>query len=140
VILSDFGRCSCVTIAAGLIDGRDDGGLPFSDAAVQLAFRAHAALRRTFISKRVLDAGQPRPACRAARANLGAYVRVALSSRDTTRVSAHLECCPRCTATYLELVDVVSRPRSPRSRTPQHRASGWSTRPGAARTAYTILG
>jgi hypothetical protein len=140
VILCGFGRCSCVTIAAGLIDGRGDGGLPFGYTAVQLAFRARAALRRTFISERVLDAGEPRPACRTARANLGAYVRVALSSRDTTRVSAHLECCPRCTATYLELVDVVSRPRSPGSRSPQRRARDWSTRPLAARTAHTILG
>jgi hypothetical protein len=129
-----------VTIAAGLIDGRDDGGLPFSYAAVQLAFRARAGLRRTFISQRLLDAGEPRPACRAARANLGAYVRVALSHGDTTRVSAHLECCPQCTATYLELVDVVSRPRPARSPSPQRQARGGTTRPWAARTAHTILG
>jgi hypothetical protein len=112
-----------VTVAAGLIDGRDDAGLPFGHAAVELAFRAREGLRRTFISKQLRDAIQPRSACQTARENLGAYVRVRLSNRDTTRVSAHLECCGQCTTTYLELVDVVSRPR-----------------PARSRTAHTILG
>ena len=76
------------------------------NAVSQLAHRAREGLRQAFVSMHVHDAGEPRSACQATRANLGAYIRAGLSSRDAARVSAHLECCRPCTAIYLELVEV----------------------------------
>ena len=76
------------------------------NAVSQLAHRAREGLRQAFVSMHVHDAGEPRSACQAARANLGAYVRAGLSGREAARVSAHLECCRPCTGIYLELVEV----------------------------------
>ena len=76
------------------------------NAVSQLAHRAREGLRQAFVSMHVHDAGEPRSACQATRANLGAYIRAGLSSREAARVSAHLECCRPCTAIYLELVEV----------------------------------
>ncbi|MDX6371433.1 MAG: hypothetical protein QOD98_421 [Nocardioidaceae bacterium] len=76
------------------------------NAVSQLAHRAREGLRQSFVSMHVQDAGEPRSACQATRANLGAYIRAGLSSREAARVSAHLECCRPCTAIYLELVEV----------------------------------
>ena len=77
-----------------------------ANAVSQLAHRAREGLRQAFVSMHVHDAGEPRSACQATRANLGAYIRAGLSSREAARVSAHLECCRPCTAIYLELVEV----------------------------------
>jgi RNA polymerase sigma factor (sigma-70 family) len=76
------------------------------NAVSQLAHRAREGLRQAFVSMHVHDAGEPRSACQATRANLGAYIRAGLSRRDAARVSAHLECCRPCLAIYLELVEV----------------------------------
>jgi hypothetical protein len=51
--------------------------------------------------------------CQAAQRILGAYITAGLSSRDTNRVSAHLECCRACTASYLALIDVRDDLRGP---------------------------
>jgi hypothetical protein len=114
-----------VAFTSGLLDGRDHVGLPFGPHTVSwLAHRARVGLHRAFVSLHRHDAVKPPSACQAARANLGAYVRVALSHHDTTRVSAHLECCRQCAVTYLEMVDVVTRPR-PR-RPPPHHHRSWA--------------
>ncbi len=76
------------------------------NAVSQLAHRAREGLRQAFVSMHVQDTGEPRSACQATRANLGAYIRAGLSAREASRVSAHLECCRSCTAIYLELVEV----------------------------------
>ena len=76
------------------------------NAVSQLAHRAREGLRQAFVSMHVQDTGEPRSACQATRANLGAYIRAGLSAREASRVSAHLECCRPCTAIYLELVEV----------------------------------
>ena len=57
----------------------------------------------------VQDHGPGRPTCEATRANLAAYIRAGLSDREATRVSAHLECCRPCTATYLAALRVPIR-------------------------------
>jgi RNA polymerase sigma factor (sigma-70 family) len=72
----------------------------------QLAHRAREGLRQAFVSMHVQDVGEPRSACQATRANLGAYIRAGLSAREANRVSAHLECCRPCTGIYLELLEV----------------------------------
>ncbi len=77
-----------------------------ANAVSQLAHRAREGLRQAFVSMHVHDTGDPRTACQATRANLGAYIRAGLSRREAARVSAHLECCRPCTAIYLELVEV----------------------------------
>ena len=46
--------------------------------------------------------------CRWTTEHLGAYVRQGLGKRDTARVRDHLDECARCTAVYLELVEVNS--------------------------------
>ena len=76
------------------------------NAVSQLAHRAREGLRQAFVSMHVHDQGEPRSACQATRANLGAYIRAGLSNREAARVSAHLECCRPCTAIYLELIEV----------------------------------
>jgi RNA polymerase sigma factor (sigma-70 family) len=76
------------------------------NAVSQLAHRAREGLRQAFVSMHVHDTGEPRSACQTTRANLGAYIRAGLSTREAARVSAHLECCRPCAAIYLELVEV----------------------------------
>ena len=75
-----------------------------ANAVAALAYRAREGLRQAFLTMHVEDAGNE--ACATARANLGAYVRGALSHRDATKLAAHLEGCRPCTAIYLELVEV----------------------------------
>jgi RNA polymerase sigma factor (sigma-70 family) len=77
-----------------------------ANAVSQLAHRAREGLRQAFVSMHVQESGDAREACQTTRANLGAYIRAGLSGRESSRVSAHLECCRPCTAIYLELLEV----------------------------------
>lgn len=49
-----------------------------------------------------------REACRRVRTDLLPYVRAELAHSEMIRVAAHLECCRRCTALYLELSEAHS--------------------------------
>ncbi len=69
-----------------------------------LAYRAREGLRQAFLNEHAQDATDA--ACRETQPLLGAYVRKALSRRDTTKVEAHLDDCRKCTAAYLELAEV----------------------------------
>ncbi len=71
-----------------------------------LAYRAREGLRQAFLQMHAADlVGDD---CRWTHDRLGAYVRNGLSRRDTGKVEDHLECCRRCTAMYLELLEVNS--------------------------------
>lgn len=71
-----------------------------------LAYRAREGLRQAFLQMHTADlVGDD---CRWTHERLGAYVRNGLSRRDTGKVESHLECCRRCTAMYLELLEVNS--------------------------------
>ncbi|HNI70588.1 MAG TPA: sigma-70 family RNA polymerase sigma factor [Marmoricola sp.] len=69
-----------------------------------LAYRAREGLRQAFLNEHAQVATDS--ACREINPHLGAYVRGALSKRDTARVESHLDGCRKCTAAYLELSDV----------------------------------
>ena len=69
-----------------------------------LAYRAREGLRQAFLNEHAQDTADA--ACRETQPLLGAYVRKALSKRDTVKVEAHLDNCRKCTAAYLELAEV----------------------------------
>ncbi|MFD1826177.1 MULTISPECIES: sigma-70 family RNA polymerase sigma factor [Mumia] len=71
-----------------------------------LAYRAREGLRQSYLQLHLADTAEEQ--CRWTTERLGAYVRQGLGKRETTRVREHLEECPRCTAVYLELVEVNS--------------------------------
>ncbi|WP_310962592.1 sigma-70 family RNA polymerase sigma factor [Nocardioides terrisoli] len=71
-----------------------------------LAYRAREGLRQAFLQMHAADVLDDE--CRRTRDLLGAYVRQGLSRRDNRRAAEHLEHCRRCTALYLELVEVNS--------------------------------
>jgi hypothetical protein len=78
--------------------------------------------------------------CRAARAQLGAYVRAeSLSSRESRRLSGHLECCRDCTAIYLQLADGDHPRRVPRTSVPVRDLLG-TTAAGVALGALVMSG
>ncbi len=71
-----------------------------------LAYRAREGLRQAFLQMHAADlVGDD---CRWTHDRLGSYVRNGLSRRDTGKVEHHLESCRRCTAMYLELLEVNS--------------------------------
>src|SRR5918995_4415505 len=71
-----------------------------------LAYRAREGLRQAFLNMHSGDLVND--ACRETNDLMGAYVRQALSRRDTAKVEDHLDQCRRCTAVYLELSEVNS--------------------------------
>ncbi|TNC39175.1 sigma-70 family RNA polymerase sigma factor [Mumia zhuanghuii] len=71
-----------------------------------LAYRAREGLRQSYLQLHLSDTAEEQ--CRWTTEHLGAYVRQGLGKRDTARVRDHLDECARCTAVYLELVEVNS--------------------------------
>jgi hypothetical protein len=71
-----------------------------------LAYRAREGLRQAYLQQHLADVANDR--CRWATERLGAYVRGGLTKRENTNMREHLDECPRCTAVYLELVEVNS--------------------------------
>ncbi|MEY2444573.1 MAG: hypothetical protein QOE00_1153, partial [Ilumatobacteraceae bacterium] len=73
------------------------------NAVAALAYRAREGLRQAFLQAHLQT---PRDlACRECAAQLGAYVRDALSDRDRRKVDAHLSECASCRALLAELCD-----------------------------------
>ncbi|WP_262852352.1 sigma-70 family RNA polymerase sigma factor [Mumia quercus] len=71
-----------------------------------LAYRAREGLRQSYLQLHLADTAEEQ--CRWTTEHLGAYVRQGLGKRDSVRVREHLDECARCTAVYLELVEVNS--------------------------------
>ncbi|MGH3354704.1 MAG: sigma-70 family RNA polymerase sigma factor, partial [Nocardioidaceae bacterium] len=74
-----------------------------------LAYRAREGLRQAYLQMHLAATDDER--CRWTNDRLGAYVRDGLSRRETYQVWDHLGHCRRCTAVYLELVEVNSNLR-----------------------------
>ncbi|WP_370618523.1 sigma-70 family RNA polymerase sigma factor [Mumia sp. Pv 4-285] len=71
-----------------------------------LAYRAREGLRQAYLQVHLADTAAEE--CRWTTEHLGAYVRQGLGKRDNAAVREHLDGCARCTAVYLELVEVNS--------------------------------
>ncbi|MET9316189.1 sigma-70 family RNA polymerase sigma factor [Kribbella sp. NPDC003505] len=71
-----------------------------------LAYRAREGLRQAYLQQHLADVGGDR--CRWTTERLGAYVRGGLTKRENRNVREHLDECAKCTAVYLELVEVNS--------------------------------
>lgn len=71
-----------------------------------LAYRAREGLRQAYLQQHLADVAGDR--CRWTTERLGSYVRGGLTKRENHNVRAHLDDCARCTAVYLELVEVNS--------------------------------
>ncbi|MDQ4008876.1 MAG: sigma-70 family RNA polymerase sigma factor, partial [Actinomycetota bacterium] len=74
-----------------------------------LAYRAREGLRQAYLQMHLTDTDEA--LCRWTTERLGAYVRRGLARRDSRQVQTHLDGCRRCTAVYLELVEVNSNLR-----------------------------
>jgi RNA polymerase sigma factor (sigma-70 family) len=72
-----------------------------------LAYRAREGLRQAFLTMHLAETSAEE--CRWVSEHLGGYVRKRLSRRENQKVAAHLDTCPRCSAVYLELVEVNSQ-------------------------------
>jgi RNA polymerase sigma factor (sigma-70 family) len=71
-----------------------------------LAYRAREGLRQAYLQQHLADAAGDR--CRWTTERLGAYVRGGLTKRENHNLRGHLDECAKCTAVYLELVEVNS--------------------------------
>ncbi|WBQ07201.1 sigma-70 family RNA polymerase sigma factor [Kribbella sp. CA-293567] len=71
-----------------------------------LAYRAREGLRQAYLQQHLADVASDR--CRWTTERLGAYVRGGLTKRENKNVREHLDECAKCTAVYLELVEVNS--------------------------------
>ncbi|WP_051084792.1 sigma-70 family RNA polymerase sigma factor [Kribbella catacumbae] len=71
-----------------------------------LAYRAREGLRQAYLQQHLADVAGDR--CRWTTERLGAYVRGGLTKRENKNVREHLDDCAKCTAVYLELVEVNS--------------------------------
>jgi RNA polymerase sigma factor (sigma-70 family) len=71
-----------------------------------LAYRAREGLRQAYLQQHLADVAGDR--CRWTTERLGAYVRGGLTKRENHNVREHLDGCAKCTAVYLELVEVNS--------------------------------
>ncbi|WP_109508290.1 sigma-70 family RNA polymerase sigma factor [Nocardioides speluncae] len=71
-----------------------------------LAYRAREGLRQAFLNMHAQDIDDDN--CRWTHDHLGGYIRSGLSRRDAGKVEAHLDDCRKCTAIYLELIEVNS--------------------------------
>src|SRR3954468_3895769 len=71
-----------------------------------LAYRAREGLRQAYLQQHLADVAGDR--CRWTTERLGAYVRGGLTKREKRNVREHLDDCAKCTAVYLELVEVNS--------------------------------
>ncbi|MDR3068829.1 MAG: sigma-70 family RNA polymerase sigma factor [Cellulomonas sp.] len=75
-----------------------------ANSASALAYRAREGLRQAYLTEHL--AGGLDDRCRPVADKLGAYVRDGLGPRESRKVAAHLDECPRCAALYAELGDV----------------------------------
>lgn len=80
-----------------------------ANSVAALAYRAREGLRQAYLRSHLADTADD--SCRWVTEHLGGFVRGGLSRRDHARVEAHLEDCRKCTAVYLELVEVNSNLR-----------------------------
>jgi RNA polymerase sigma factor (sigma-70 family) len=71
-----------------------------------LAYRAREGLRQAYLQQHLADVAGDRHRWTIER--LGAYVRDGLTKRENKNVREHLDECAKCTAVYLELVEVNS--------------------------------
>ena len=71
-----------------------------------LAYRAREGLRQAYLQQHLADVANDR--CRWSTERLGAYVRGGLTKRENKILREHLDECVKCTAVYLELVEVNS--------------------------------
>ncbi|TCN35002.1 RNA polymerase sigma factor (sigma-70 family) [Kribbella orskensis] len=71
-----------------------------------LAYRAREGLRQAYLQQHLADVAGDR--CRWTTERLGAYVRGGLTKRENRNVREHLDDCAKCTAVYLELVEINS--------------------------------
>jgi RNA polymerase sigma factor (sigma-70 family) len=71
-----------------------------------LAYRAREGLRQAYLNSHAQELDDA--TCRWTHNHLGAYVRNGVSRRDAAKVEEHLDDCRRCTAIYLELIEVNS--------------------------------
>lgn len=71
-----------------------------------LAYRAREGLRQAYLQQHLADVAGDR--CRWTTERLGAYVRGGLTKRENRNVREHMDDCAKCTAVYLELVEVNS--------------------------------
>ncbi len=81
-----------------------------ANSASALAYRAREGLRQAYLTEHQADDLDDR--CRPVADHLGAYVRGGLGPRESRKVAAHLDECPRCSALYAELGDVNHGMRS----------------------------
>src|SRR5262245_14752441 len=80
-----------------------------ANSVAALAYRAREGLRQAYLRSHLADTADD--SCRWVTEHLGGFVRGGLSRRDHAKVEEHLDDCRRCTAVYLELVEVNSNLR-----------------------------
>jgi RNA polymerase sigma factor (sigma-70 family) len=80
-----------------------------ANSVAALAYRAREGLRQAYLRSHLADTADD--SCRWVIEHLGGFVRGGLSRRDHARVEEHLDDCRKCTAVYLELVEVNSNLR-----------------------------
>jgi RNA polymerase sigma factor (sigma-70 family) len=80
-----------------------------ANSVAALAHRAREGLRQAYLRSHLADTAED--SCRWVTEHLGGFVRGGLAQHDHTRVEEHLDDCSRCTAVYLELVEVNSNLR-----------------------------
>lgn len=78
-----------------------------ANATAALAYRAREGLRQAWIQAHLRNAEEPE--CRWTIDRLGSWTRGRLRARDTARLEAHLDDCPRCTIVAAEAREVGSR-------------------------------
>ncbi|WP_311211124.1 MULTISPECIES: sigma-70 family RNA polymerase sigma factor [unclassified Aeromicrobium] len=95
-----------------------------------LVYRARAGLREAYLAQHVaVDTASETEECRRVRPRLASLVRRTAGMREQKRIHAHLETCPACMASYLEIEDVNARVVAPTGTTGV--ADGLSTVAGA---------
>ena len=79
-----------------------------------LVYRARAGLREAYLAQHVAADGlEASDECRQLRPRLASLVRRTVGMREQKRIHVHLEACPSCMASYLELEDVNARVVAP---------------------------
>lgn len=79
-----------------------------------LVYRARAGLREAYLAQHVgAEAVDATDECRLVRPRLAALVRRTAGMREQKRIHVHLETCPGCMTSYLELEDVNARVVAP---------------------------
>lgn len=78
-----------------------------------LVYRARAGLREAYLAQHVGDSVEETSECGRVRTRLAGLVRRTVGMREQKRIHAHLEQCPPCMASYLEIEDVNARVVAP---------------------------